>query len=94
MLTPASLNVLPWLCCCLVAGDAGLSPPDPCGEEQKPRLGLAQLLRVAASFENTRVAAVDERPVTCLSFPWVFLGVALRLGTGTSSWKMRGISSS
>lgn len=35
-----------------------------------------------------------EQLVECLSFPLVFLGVAFRLGTGTSSWKMRGISSS
>lgn len=40
---PASVSVFPWLCCCLVVGDAGLSPSDPCGEEQKPRLGLSQL---------------------------------------------------
>lgn len=42
MLSPAGLSVLPWLCCCLVVGDAGLSPSDPRGEEQKPRLGLSQ----------------------------------------------------
>lgn len=74
MLSPARSSVLPWLCCCLVVGDAGLSLSDPCGEEQKPRLGLSQLLHVAASFENNRVAAVGERPVTSLLPVGIFRG--------------------
>lgn len=45
---PASVSVFPWLCCCLVVGDAGLwggakAQELSCGEEQKPRLGLSQL---------------------------------------------------
>lgn len=74
LLPPASASVFPWLCCCLVVGDAGLSPSDPCGEEQKPRLGLFQLLHVAASFENNRVATAGERPVTSLLPLGIFRG--------------------
>lgn len=78
-------------------GGSGLSP----SELGKPRLGFAQLLQAAASFEGKRVAVVawlggggGERLVEHLSFPLVFLGAAFSVGTGTSSWKMRGISSS